>query len=416
MKLDLTNKQTENLQDREENPGQNSHVRAELLSQVSHDIRTPLNAVMGFTDLAKKANSLEEVKQEYLPKIETAGNHILMILNDVLEMNDLTNGKVAFRKAPYDITVLIQNILTILQLRIQEKKLTMETNIQVTDKWVYCDEGRVMRVLMNLLTNAVKFTPAGGTVTLEIEQLTSEKPGYGTYLARIADTGIGMSEEFLPRVFNAFAKEQYASVSQMEGTGLGLAIVKGILDACGASITVESTPKVGTTFEIRVQLPLVEKQVSEEIQILDKTTTERMMSPGELKECFTGKRVLLVEDNEFNRLITEVVLEEQGFLVESAEDGQTAVHMVKDAPAEDYYDIILMDVQLPVMNGYEATRAIRSLEGARSQIKILAVTANAFESDKRNARKAGMDGHVSKPLHPDVLYRALLGATGKWER
>ncbi len=416
MKVDLTSNQIEDVEDMAGDRDKNGHVRTEFLSQVSHDIRTPLNAIIGFTELAKKVDSLEELKQEYLPRIETAGNHILMLLDDVLELNDITNGKIIFRKAPYDMTVFIKNILTVFQLRIQEKKLVLKTDIRVSDKWIYCDEGKVVRVLMNLLSNAVKFTPAGGTITLAVEQVADEKPGYGSYIVRVSDTGIGMSEEFLPHVFNAFAREKNATIRQMEGTGLGLAIVKGILDAAGASVTVESTPKVGTTFEIKVRLELVEKEVSEEIQILDRTTVDRMMSPGELKECFAGKRVLLVEDNEFNRLITEVMLEEQGFLVDSAEDGQTAVHMVKDAPSEDYYDIILMDVQLPIMNGYEATRVIRTMEGARSQTKILAVTANAFESDKRNAQRAGMDGHVSKPIHPDVLYRILLGATGKWER
>ncbi len=387
-----------------------SHAKTDFLSQMSHDIRTPMNAVIGFTNLAKKSESLIDIKSEYIPKIETASNHLLMIINDVLEMNSIEKGKIIFRRSPQDIIFLADDIIRVLELQTKEKGVTLNADINIMNEYVYCDESRFNRVFMNLLSNAIKFTPKGGNITFAVEQTSNEKNGYGSYVFKVIDTGIGMSKEFSPKVFEPFERERTSTVSRVEGTGLGMAIVKSIIEAAGGTIAVESAPNKGTTFTIKLNLELVESSVVAQIEAGDNSTQKNKLSQNSIKEYFSNKRVLLVEDNEFNRSIAETVLESAGFIVESAEDGDIAVDMVKKAPSPDYYDIILMDIQMPTMNGYEATKAIRGMKDLRSRVKIIAVTANAFENDRKLAKESGMDGHISKPIDVDLLYSVLFDA------
>ncbi len=385
---------------------ESSHAKTDFLSQMSHDIRTPMNAIIGFTNLAKKADSLENIQEEFIPKIETASNQLLMIINDVLEMNSIEKRKIHFHNEAHDMLRLVHDIMQVMELQTKEKGIELVSDIRVTDNFVYCDEGRFNRVFMNLLSNAVKFTPAGGKIAISIEQESADEK-YGFYIFKITDTGIGIAPEFIPNVFEPFERERTSTVSKVQGTGLGMAIVKSIVDAAGGTISVDSTQNVGTTFTIRLRLRLVEPELQDNLTISVPQNMSRNISHEDLKDYFAGKRVLLAEDNEFNRDIAEVVLENAGFVVESAEDGHIAVQMVKDAPTADYYAAVLMDIQMPTMNGYEATKAIRAMEDARANLRIIAVTANAFETDKQDAKEAGMDGHIAKPIDVDILYSTL---------
>ncbi len=392
-----------------------SHAKTDFLSQMSHDIRTPMNAIIGFTNLANKSDNLQVIKEEYLPKIETSSNHLLMIINDVLEMNSIEKGKIIFHRDLCSMTALSQEILTVMQLQSEKKGIQMICDIQLENDMVYCDKGRFNRVFMNLMSNAIKFTPEGGNVTITMRQKEKAKDGYAPYVFKIKDTGIGMTPEFTPKVFEPFERERTSTVSRVEGTGLGMAIVKSIIEAAGGTISVQSAPNEGTTFTIHMRLALAESGA--EVAAADVGERKhKQVSQEEMQGYFTGKRILLVEDNEFNLAIAETILETMGFVVECAEDGHIAVQMVENAPSVDYYDVVLMDIQMPTMNGYEATREIRAMKDARAEVKIIAATANAFESDKQNAKEAGMNAHISKPLDVGVLYNTLLEEIGEKER
>ncbi len=386
---------------------ESNHAKTDFLSQMSHDIRTPMNAIIGFANLARDAKTLEEIHQNFIPKIETASNQLLMIINDVLEMNSIEKGKIIFNRRPHNIVELGKNLMTVMELSIKEKGIRLISEFKVEEPWVYCDENRLNRVMMNLLSNAAKFTPEGGEIRMVMEQKEKTENGRGSYVFRVSDTGIGMSPEFLPRVFEPFERERTSTISRVEGTGLGMSIVKSVVEAAGGSISVISAPQEGTCFTIEMNLAVVEPEMQDQMEKLRLREEEKEMSPEKLKEYFTGKRILLVEDNEFNRSIAEAVLEAADFVVESAEDGSVAVEMVENAPAEDYYAAILMDIQMPVMDGYEATKRIRAMKDGRSRVKIIAVTANAFESDRQLAREAGMDGHLPKPVDVERLYATL---------
>ncbi len=386
---------------------ESSHAKTDFLSQMSHDIRTPMNAIIGFANLAKNAGTLEEIHREFIPKIEIASNQLLMIINDVLEMNSIEKGKIVFHRTPTDIITLSKNLITVMEIQTRDKGIRLYFDFDVKNPWVYCDENRFNRVMMNLLSNATKFTPEGGEVRVRIEQRGEVRKGRCLYVIKVSDTGIGISSEFLPRVFEPFERERTSTVSRVEGTGLGMTIVKSVVEAAGGHISVTSAPQEGTTFTIEIKLALVEPEVQSRIENVIGQDEVKEISTEKLKEYFVGKRVLLVEDNEFNRSIAEAVLEAANFVVEVAEDGNFAVDMVQNAPTEDYYDAILMDIQMPIMNGYEATKAIRAMAGARSKVKIIAVTANAFESDRQLAKDAGMDGHLPKPINVEQLYATM---------
>ncbi len=385
-------------------------AKTEFLSQMSHDIRTPMNAIIGFTNFIKEENNIRVIKDDYVPKIEMASNHLLMLINDVLEMSRIDTGKLVFQRDIHDIRTIVESVVTVMRIQAEKKGLSLTCDISVSDPIVNCDQNYLSRVIMNLLSNAVKFTPVGGSVSISVCQQQIVQYGYNTYEIKVSDTGIGMAPEFVKRVFEPFERERTSTISGMQGTGLGMAIVKRIVDTAGDEISVESVQGKGTTFTLHVTL--MKGNVGKEGVVTKQGGAERQHSLEELKEYFKGRRILLVEDNEFNSTIAYVVLENAGFLVETAENGQEAVHKVVNAPVPDYYDVILMDIQMPIMNGYEATRAIRTLEDDRAKVKIIAVTANAFETDKENAKEAGMDGHVSKPLDVDALYNVLFEIAG----
>ncbi|MCH5265934.1 MAG: response regulator [Lachnospiraceae bacterium] len=507
-----------------------------FLSNMSHDIRTPMNAIIGFTTLAETNIDNKERVQEYLAKILSSSNHLLSLINDVLDMSRIESGRLNIEEKECGISDIFRDMRNIIQTQIESKQLNffMDT-IDVIDENIYCDKLHINQVLLNLLSNAIKFTPAGGSVSLTIKQNPGAPEGYGAYEIRVKDTGIGMSPEFVEHLFEPFERERNSTVSGIQGTGLGMPISKSIVEAMGGTIEVETEQGKGTEFVLNLEFRLVpeRKQVEtireleglralvvddnfttcdsvtkmltqigmraewtlhgkeavlrarqaiemkdefyayiidwalpdlgglevarqirsiagENIPIIILTAYDWSLFEEEAREAgvtgfcnkpifmselrdtlanvmgkaeeevqeailpetaeeLRGKRLLLVEDNELNREIAEEILEESGFVVETAEDGTIAVDKVKES-SPGYYDLILMDVQMPIMNGYDATRAIRALENPDlAGIPIVAMTANAFDEDRKMAMDSGMNAHVAKPIDVKKLMEAIHG-------
>ncbi len=507
-----------------------------FLNNMSHDIRTPMNAIIGFTALATTHLDNRERTLDYLTKISQSSNHLLSLINDVLDMSRIESGKVHIEDRPENLADILQGIRNIIQSDIHAKQLELFIDtIDVTHEEVYCDKLRLNQILLNLTSNAIKFTGSGGSVFIKVTQKPSQKAGYGVYEFSVSDTGIGMSAEFAKTVFEPFTRERNSTVSGIQGTGLGMAITKNIVDIMGGTITVKSEQGKGSEFTVTLELRFADEEpeqislaelnglyslvvdddlvscqsvskmlrqigmhaewtvtgreaivrTTEAIELghpfgvyiidwsmpdMDGIATVKgirsiigdsspiiLMSaydwadieqdaraagvtgfvskplfasdlhralernlgktpvkeaPAQKKPSFGGKRLLLAEDNELNREIAEELLAEAGFMVESAENGKIALEMVERAKP-GYYDLILMDVQMPIMNGYEATKQIRALKDkALASIPIVAMTANAFEEDKANAFAAGMNGHLAKPIDIEkvlALLEELLG-------
>ena len=505
-----------------------------FLSNMSHDIRTPMNAIIGFTTLAQTNIENRDRVQEYLSKIMSSSNHLLSLINDILDMSRIESGHLNIEEKECSISDIFKDMRNILQTQMQSKQLNffMDT-LDVADEDIYCDKLHLNQVLLNLLSNAIKFTPSGGSVSLTIKQLPSAPAGYGSYEIRVKDTGIGMSAEFAEHVFEPFERERTSTVSGIQGTGLGMAITKNIVSTMGGTISVKTEQGKGTEFIINLDFRLqaepkkievirelqglralvvddnfntcdsvtkmltqigmrvewtlrgkeavlyakqgVEMQdefcsyiidwalpdlggievarqiravVGENVPIIiltayDWTIIEdearkagvtafcnKPIFISELRETLVsamgqtesaakesiipapgvelkGKRLLLVEDNELNQEIAQEILRESGFEVEVAGDGTIAVDMVKNS-SHGYYDLILMDVQMPIMNGYEATKAIRKLEDpVLNSIPIVAMTANAFDEDRKTALESGMNDHIAKPINVVKLMEVL---------
>ncbi len=390
------------LQEERDNAEKARKAKTDFLFQMSHDIRTPMNAIIGFANFIKCSDNLDLIHSEYIPKLETAGQQLLMLINDALEMSRIESGKLVFHREVQDIRTTIANVMAVMQIQAEEKGVELSTDFSIQHPTVNCDQNHMSRVVMNLLSNAVKFTPSGGKVTVSLREKPHSPTGYTAFELQIADTGIGMSPQFLERVFDPFEREQSSTVSGLQGTGLGLTIVKRIVETAGDTISVESRQGEGTTFTLNMTL-----QRSDQKAMVQQTSDGTVPSVEQMSGYFKGKRVLLVEDNEFNLTIAQVLLENAGFTVETATNGRVAVNKVTHAPLPSYYDLILMDVQMPILNGYEATREIRALPDERAEITILAVTANAFDTDKENALASGMNGHVAKPIDIAILYKTL---------
>ena len=499
-------------------------AKSTFLSNMSHDIRTPMNAIIGFTTLAASNIDNQEKVKDYLSKILSSSNHLLSLINDVLDMSRIESGKIYLEEQEANLSDILHDIKTIITGQIHAKQLELYMDVMdVTDEDVYCDKTRLNQVLLNLLSNAIKFTPAGGTVSVRVAQLPNAPEGSGLYEIRVKDTGIGMSQQFAKRIFEPFERERTSTVSKIQGTGLGMAISKNIIDMMGGTIEVHTEQDKGTEFVIRVALRLQpERRSAEKIKELEglkalvvdddfntcDSVTKMLVQVGmrsewtlfgkeailrarqsielgdafhayiidwrlpdmngievtrqiralgdetpiiiltaydwsdieaeakaagvtafcskpmfmsDLRETlmsalgqkqtdaaqgflpdknadFKGKNILLVEDNELNREIAQEILREYGFRVDTAENGAVAVEKVSTA-APGSYDLVLMDVQMPIMDGYTATRKIRALDDpAWAKLPILAMTANAFDEDRRNALESGMNGFLSKPI------------------
>ena len=510
-----------------------NRAKSTFLSNMSHDIRTPMNAVIGFTTLAVSNIDNKEKVRDYLGKILSSSNHLLSLINDVLDMSRIESGKIHLEETEVSLSDMLHDLKTIISGHIYAKQLELYMDaMDVTDEDVYCDKTRLNQVLLNLLSNAIKFTPAGGTVSVRLKQFPGTKKGSGLYEIRVKDSGIGMSQEFIQRIFSPFERERTSTVSRTQGTGLGMAITKNIVDMMGGTIEVRTEQGKGTEFIVRLPLRIQSEQrsiekiaeledlkalvVDDDFNTCDSVTkmlvkvgmrsewtlsgkeavlrarqsmelgdafhayiidwrlpdmngievTRQIRSLGDdtpiiiltaydwsdievearaagvnafcakplfmsdiretlmaaigqkqtgaedriLPEAgpdFRGRCILLVEDNELNREIAEELLKQYGFLVDIAENGAEAVEKVKNS-APGTYDLVLMDIQMPVMNGYEATEQIRALEDpALAKIRILAMTANAFDEDRKQALKCGMDGFLSKPIVMEELIRTL---------
>ena len=383
-----------------------SRAKTIFLSNMSHDIRTPMNAIIGYTNIARRDElTLPEVRS-YLDKIDSSSKHLLSLINDVLEMSRVESGKMELVATECDLTRMMDDVFDMFASQMAEKSIAFSVDASdIRDPHVLCDESRLDRVLLNLVSNAYKFTPEGGSVTVTLAQIGRAHDGRGRYEARVRDTGIGMSEEFAKRVFEPFEREQTSTVSGVEGTGLGMAITKSIVDLMGGTIDVMTAPGEGTEFVVDLAFEIAEPSASE---------APDAEEPAKEATDFTGMRVLLVEDNEINRDIATLILRDLGFEVESAENGQLAVDAMS-AAEPDHFDVVLMDVQMPVMDGFEATRAIRALDDpVRAGVPIVAVTANVFVEDVQIALDAGMDAHLAKPLDVPMLINVLgelLGGT-----
>lgn len=379
---------------------QASVAKKVFLQNMSHDIRTPMNAVLGFTNLAIQAGGDTEKTQDYLSKIKISGNHLLGIVNEVLEISRIESGQTKLDESVWSIADIVRETDIIIRDQALAKKQEFSIDIwQVQDMYIYCDKLRVKEILVNLLGNAVKYTQTGGSISLRIIQKPCEKENFGNYEIHVKDNGCGMSEEFLQKIFEPFERQANSTISGIQGTGLGMTIIKGFVDAMGGTIDIKSEENKGTEIIVRLCQRIVEAPEKSEEQ---KTIS---CSP----ELFVGKRVLLVEDNSMNREIATAILEEAGFKVDTAENGAIAVEKVTYYP-EGFYDVILMDIQMPVMDGYTATRKIRSLENkAIAKIPIITVSANAFDEDRQTSLEAGMNGHLAKPIVVDELLEVLGG-------
>lgn len=375
-------------------------AKSRFLSSMSHDIRTPMNAIIGYTTLAIKNVANTDKAKDYLEKILSSGNHLLSLINDVLDMSRIESGKLHLDEIKANLSEILNDIKTIVSGQILAKQLELHMEMKdVTDKDVFCDKTHLCQVLMNLISNAIKFTPAGGKIFFQLSQLPNSTEDKGLYEFRVKDTGIGMSQEFAQKIFDPFERERTSTVSKIQGTGLGMAISKNIVDKMGGTIEVYTEQGKGTEFVILLEMRVQRKtcQVEE---------TKELLNNHPVCDC-GGKKLLLVEDNEFNREIASEILGDYGFCIDTAENGAQALEKVSSSkPGE--YDLVLMDVQMPVMDGYEATRRIRMLEdSAKSSITIIAMTANAFDEDRKAALDCGMDGFISKPINVKEVIHAL---------
>lgn len=372
-------------------------AKSTFLSNMSHDIRTPMNAIIGFASLAKSHISQKDRVEDYLSKILSSGNHLLNLINDVLDMSRIESGRMQIEETKCNLSELLNGLKNMFLREIEEKQLEFVVDTaDVFDDEIYADSLHLNQVLLNLVSNAVKFTGNHGRISIRAIEKGGAPVEHANYEIRVKDNGIGMSEEFLNKVFLPFEREQSSTASGILGTGLGMSITKNIIDMMGGTILVNSKKGIGTEFIVNLTLRL---------------QTERQGAPVEVKgeaetTSFEGKRILLVEDNDFNREIACEVLEMEGLLVETARNGKQGVDKILEKEW-DYYDLVLMDIQMPGMNGYEATQAIRACEDKRSEIPIIALTANAFEEDKLTALASGMNAHISKPIDIKELFHCM---------
>ena len=386
-------------------------AKSAFLSSVSHDIRTPMNAITGYVELAKRAGGDIGKVREYVAKMESSSNRLLALINDVLEMSRIESGKVDLEPVPLDLAEELSGIAAVFAAQMAEKRIGFATDASlVRHPRVMCDRGRLNRILLNLVGNAWKFTPAGGRITVTLAE-TGDDDGSGKYELRVKDTGIGMSREFVSHVFDPFERERTAAVGDIEGTGLGMPITKGIVDLMGGTIDVESEQGRGTEFIVRLTLPFApdgEGAAGAGDGPASAASGARAGSGRTAaRRDFSSKRILLVEDNAVNREIAQTLLSQSGFAVDTAENGKVAVEKFSRG-GPGHYDAILMDVHMPVLDGYAATRTIRAMElPGGPRVPVVALSANAFETDVKDALAAGMDAHVAKPIRLPALLNTL---------
>ena len=373
-----------------------SRAKSSFLFAMSHDLRTPMNAIIGYAELMEAHWGEKEVTTNYLQKLKGASQFLLALIGNVLEIARIESGKETLNEAPWNLMKLEETLDILLDGEISRKQLTVNRNVNIRHANVYCDALKIREIIMNLLSNAVKYTSEGGKIVLDIEEKPSALDGFMTLQIRVSDNGIGISKEYVPYIFDAFTRERSSSESGIIGTGLGLRIVKSFVDLMNGDISVKSEPGKGTCFTVEISC---RKIPEEELQ--------QQMEEQPENVSLAGRRLLLAEDNGLNAEIAMTILQDADAEVELAADGKIAVDKLQDVPA-GYYDAILMDIQMPNMNGYEATKAIRrSSHELAKTIPIIAMTANAFSEDIQHSLAAGMNAHVSKPVEMKVLEKTI---------
>lgn len=381
-----------------------------FLNNMSHDIRTPMNAIIGFTALATAHIDNTELVLDYLKKIHTSGQHLLSLINDVLDMSRIESGSVEIEYAAVHLPDILNDLKTIIQgsSYSRQQKLSIDTQ-DILYEDIITDKLRLTQVLLNISSNAVKFTPAGGRISICVSEKPCNRDGFATVIFRVKDNGNGMSQEFRKHVFDSFSREHTVTENGIGGSGLGMAIAKNIVDMMGGTIQVESEVGKGTEFTVAFECKIAGAAVKQEPapEPGDLIKSENQKPQVESKRNYKGKKALLVEDNELNREIATAIIKEIGLDVDIAEDGTDAVNMMSSAEGRKY-DLIFMDIQMPKMDGYTATREIRTLDDPKcANIPIIAMTANAFEEDRKKAIKAGMNGHIAKPISADAILENL---------
>ena len=395
---------TEEIRKSAEKARKANEAKTRFLFNMSHDIRTPMNAIVGFSGLLEKSIHDEKKSLDYIKKIRVSSDILLTIINQVLEMARIESGKITLNPESVNIREMVEAMNTVFESSLTKKSLEYQCSLNVVHDQILCDKTKMEEIILNVVSNSIKYTNPHGKITVSIDELDSEDEKNANYKVVVEDNGIGMSQDYLPHIFEEFSREHTSTETRVAGTGLGLPIVKSLVDRMGGTIEVESEEGKGTRFIMKFSFP-----VSLENQVREK---EKQNIP-DITEKLEGKRILLAEDNELNAEIAETVLEETGIKVKHVEDGIQCIEELKKMP-EKYYDVILMDVQMPNMDGYTAAQRIRDLDDSRAEIPIIAMTANAYDEDRRKAQEAGMDGFLAKPLDVDEMMR-LLGKITKTE-
>ncbi len=376
--------------------------KSTFLFNMSHDIRTPMNAILGFANLMGKAKDDPQKILEYSTKLKTAGSYLLELINGVLEMARIESGSIELHETPTSLFDIASQMGIVFNEEFRKKDLHTVRRISLSNPYVLCDSVKIQEILLNIASNAIKYTPEGGEIKYSLCDYPCDKSGYRKYVITIEDNGIGISKEFLPHVFDSFSREKSVTENRIKGTGLGMGITKKLVDLMGGDIQIESTLGEGTKITVTIELKTVEKSaISKKNDIIPD------------REQFLYHRVLLAEDNVLNREIAGEILKELGMFVDFVEDGVQCVSAIRHAKP-NHYDLILMDIQMPNMDGLKATSVIRRMtDPAKANIPIIAMTANVFEEDRRKALNVGMNGFTSKPIETEKLYSEIAKVLGK---
>ena len=372
-------------------------AKTRFLFNMSHDIRTPMNAIIGFTHLL--SDNLADIKKsrEYIGKIQSSSNLLLMIINQVLEMARIESGKTVLNKQAVNLREVVQSMNTVFEPEIKEKSLRYHSLVDIEHEHVLCDRTKLEEIVLNIVSNAIKYTEPGGRIILTLKEQACTDANKAAYELTVEDTGIGMDEAYLPHIFEEFSREHTTTETKIAGTGLGLPIVKSLVELMGGTIAVQSKIGVGTVFTVKLAFELAKEEAP-----AAGAEPQQLLSVEQLK----GRSILLAEDNALNAEIATVILTQAGFVVKHVEDGAKCVAELRAMPIGTY-DVVLMDVQMPNMDGYAATKAIRELQDARAKIPVIAMTANVYDEDKQRAFASGMTGFIAKPLNIKTMLQVL---------